>query len=82
MSETPPLYRFKGRATGSDPDGYYVVRWDRATPLSVLAHTKQEANGKAWKLLGPHPRFGSVRRGEGSGWTLIWDSIDEEATNA
>lgn len=78
MSDTQPAYRFKGRATGRDPEDYYYVRWDRATPLSVLANTRQEANEKAWKLLGTHPRFGSWRRGDGSGWTLVWDSIDEE----
>ena len=78
MGDTQPVYRFKGRATGRDPEGYYYVRWDRAKPLSVLANTRQEANEKAWKLLGEHPRFGSWRVGDGSGWTLIWDSIDEE----
>lgn len=71
------LFRFKGRATGSDPTGYYYPRWDRATPISVVAATKSEATAKAWPMLGTHPRFGSWRT-PNSGWSLIWDTIDEE----
>ena len=75
---TEPMFRFKGRATGRDPEGYYYVRWDRAQPISVVARSKVEADKKAWALLGAHPRFGTWRGGDGSGWTLVWDSIDEE----
>lgn len=77
MSDTKTLFRFKGRACGSDPEGYYYPRWDKATPVSVLADTKQEATNKAYAMLGTHPRFGSKHR-KLSGWALIWDSVDEE----
>jgi hypothetical protein len=70
-------FRFKGRATGSDPTGYYYPRWDRAQPISVLAETKAEATQKAFVMLGTHPRHGSWRT-PNSGWAIIWDSMDEE----
>jgi hypothetical protein len=71
-------FRFKGRATGSDPTGYYYERWDRAMPISVLAETKTEASQKAFAMLGVHGRFGSYGGKAGSGWAVIWDSMDEE----
>ena len=70
-----PQFRFKGRATGSDPSGYYYPRWDHAQKVSVVATTKDEANNKAWAMLGRHPRHGSFRS---TGWAIIWDKIDEE----
>lgn len=75
-------FRFTGRATGSDPEGYYYPRWDRAQPVSVLAKTKAEALTKAKALLGTHPRFGRSGFGDRRdcwGWDLTWDSIDEVA---
>ena len=76
-----PQFRFSGRATGSDPEGYYFPRWDWATPLSVVAATKSEATEKALTLLGMHPRFGRSGFGDRRdtpGWAIKWDSIDEE----
>lgn len=79
MSETTkPMYEFFGRATGSDPEGYYHQRWDRAQPITVNAETTDEANRKAFQVLGPHPRFGRSGFGDerdASGWALIWDEI-------
>ncbi|GAA1148752.1 hypothetical protein GCM10009651_36600 [Microbacterium natoriense] len=78
---TEPLFRFKGRATGSDPEGYYYPRWDRAQPISVIAPTKRAATLKALALLGTHPRFGRSGFGDRrdtSGWAIVWDSFDED----
>lgn len=75
------LYRFRGRATGQDPTGYYHPRWDRSTPVSVVANTREDATRKAFTLLGTHPRFGVAGFGDRRdtpGWALVWDSIDEE----
>jgi len=76
-------YRFKGRATGRDPEGYYYPRWDRAVPASVFAASKVEAARKALTLLGTHPRFGISGFGDRRdtpGWAIVWDSIDEEVS--
>lgn len=75
-------FRFQGRAVGQDPEGYYYPRWDIATPISVVADTRQEATAKAFEMLGVHPRFGregNSARPASSGWALVWDSIEEEA---
>lgn len=77
-----PRYRFKGRAVGQDPTGYFYPRWDLAQPISVLASTRQEATNKAFALLGTHPRFGVSGFGDRRdtpGWGLKWDRIEEEA---
>lgn len=74
-------YRFEGRATGSDPEGYYYPRWDRAQPVSVVATNKAEAYTKTIALLGTHPRFGISGFGDRRdtpGWAIKWDSIREE----
>jgi hypothetical protein len=83
LSAAEPMYRFAGRATGSDPEGYYFRNWEKAQAVSVVARTKDEAWEKAIAMLGTHPRFG--RKGFGdrrdtAGWAVIWDRIDEEAT--
>lgn len=78
-----PKFRFVGRATGADPTGYYHPRWDRAQRVSVLAANRGEATRKAFAMFGTHPRFGVSGFGDRRdtpGWSLIWDSIDEEAT--
>jgi len=82
MNENEPArYKFIGRATGVDPEGYYFPRWDRSQPVSVIASTKAEATNKALELLGTHPRFGSWRT-PNSGWGIKWDSIEEVAANS
>lgn len=75
------IFRFKGRATGSDPEGYYHPRWDQAQSLSVVASTRSEATRKALVMLGTHPRFGRSGFGDRRdtpGWAIRWASIDEE----
>ncbi|WP_345543470.1 hypothetical protein [Microbacterium jejuense] len=47
-----PLFVFKMRAVARPTDPYYVTRWDRATPVEVVAATKQEAINKADATLG------------------------------
>lgn len=63
------VYRFKGRATGSDSTGYYYPRWDLAQRFSVIAETKADAEAKALQMLGSHPQFGR--------WAIHWDAIKE-----
>lgn len=63
-------YRFKGRAALADDTGYYYTRWDRATDVEVVAETKQEANKKAFALLGPSNR-------NGWSWNIKWETINE-----
>lgn len=80
MSDTQ--FRFRGRATGVDPTGYYYPRWDKAQPISVLATTKSVATQKALAMLGTHPRFGTSGFGDhrdNHGWGIKWDSIEEES---
>lgn len=60
-STSKTVYRFKGRATGEDPTGYYHPRWDRAVPVSVLATTRAEATSKAFAMLGTHPSVRCLR---------------------
>ena len=74
------VFRFKGRATGSDPTGYYHPRWDLAQHVSVLEATQDEVDTKARAMLGTHHRFGSEYRGI-SGWGIILDSADEVVTS-
>lgn len=69
-----PRFRFKGRATGKDPYGYYYPRWDKAQDISVLANTRDEATQKACEMLGDHPRFGNAQYW---GWVFRWDTVDE-----
>jgi hypothetical protein len=59
------------RAIDVDDTGYYHARWDRATPLEVIAETKKEAINKAAAMLGPEPH------GRGWSWRFITDSVEE-----
>lgn len=74
-------YKFTGRATGVDPEGYFYPRWDLVQSVSVIAENKAEATRKALEMLGTHPRFGSWRT-PNSGWGIIWDSIEEVVSSA
>lgn len=69
MPELAPLFRFTGEYVDMDPTGYAMTRWDRATPVSVLASTREEAFQKAWAMLGKPP--------EGRGWSIRWSRISE-----
>jgi len=63
------MFRFKMRAVEKDPEGYYYVRWDRATPLIVIAETREDAYKKCWALMGKSSR--------GWAWTAVIDAIEE-----
>lgn len=43
---------FKFKVAEADRHGYYVTRWDRATPVSVIADSKPDALEKVWALMG------------------------------
>jgi hypothetical protein len=45
-------FDFHMRACPHDRSGYYYPRWDRATPITVRAATKQEAINQAAAALG------------------------------
>lgn len=85
MPDAAPQYRFTGRATGKDPQGFFHPRWDQAQRVSILAATRNEATRKTLAMLGTHPRFGTSGFGDDRdtpGWVLTWDQIDEETPSA
>jgi hypothetical protein len=51
------LFDFDLWLAQADRGGYYVTRWDQATPITVRAATKQEAINDAAAALGA-PRQG------------------------
>src|SRR5690606_11063350 len=67
---TDMAFKFNMRRIEKDPSGYYHPRWDRATPVSVIAENESEAFKKVWALSGETNRYGWV-------WTAIIDSIEE-----
>lgn len=46
------LYEFHARVVKSDPTGYYFPRWDNATPVTVVAETRDEAFQKVFSAMG------------------------------
>jgi hypothetical protein len=58
----------KMRAVEKDPSGYYHVRWDRATPITVEASSRDDAMDKAVVLLGK-------TNTRGWAWTFEFESI-------
>lgn len=63
------MMRFDMRAAQADREGYYYTRWDKATPISVVAETKRQAINKAAAALG------DAR--PGYCWVFVVDSIRE-----
>ena len=53
------MFDFHMRVVDCDREGYYFPRWDRATPITARAKTKQEAINTAAAALGepPHGRY-------------------------
>lgn len=49
-------FEFHLRAVQHDREGYYYPRWDKATPIVMVAATKQEAINLAAAALGDPPR--------------------------
>lgn len=66
-------YLFKMRVVDKDPTGYYYVRWDRATPVEVIAPDRAEAFQRLWALMGQAPRHRT--------WTAQVDSIGPAPVN-
>lgn len=62
-------FEFDMRAVEHDRDGYYHPRWDRATPITVTATTKQAAVNAAAAMLGACPR------GRGWYWGFRVDAV-------
>jgi hypothetical protein len=70
------MFEFHMRATLHDRSGYYWPRWDKATPITVRAATKQEAINQATTALGECPR------GRGWFWGFKVDRIESVAAEA
>lgn len=62
----PSLFKFK--VAEADRSGYFHTRWDRATPVSVIADSKPDALEKVWPLMG-EARTGRY-------WTASLQSIE------
>ena len=73
MASDNPMFRFNTRVANSDPSGYYHTRWDKATPVTVLANDADEAITKAKASMG--------RPNAGRQWSVIVDSADEIGVN-
>lgn len=65
--------QFHMRRAEADREGYYVTRWDRATPMTVLAPDQPAAVSKATAFSGPAKT--------GKYWTFIVDRIEEMPTS-
>ena len=52
-------YLFRWRVVAEDRSGYYHARWDRATPVTVVASTQDEAWAMACAAMGTCTRPGS-----------------------
>lgn len=74
MTTNKPLFRFNARAVESDPTGYYVTRWDRALPVSVIARNRDEAFEKVETMMGEPTRHGA--------WAVRIDSAEEIVNDA
>lgn len=48
-------YEFHMRVAVKDPSGYYHTRWDRATPLVIVASGRKEALRECWRVMGAAP---------------------------
>lgn len=57
------MMRYRCVTVQCDREGYYYPRWDRATPVTVTADTRQEAVNKVVASMGPARRgwFWGVR---------------------
>ena len=64
-----PQFRFHMKYVSRPKDSYYVTRWDRASPLSVIAETREKAFEKATEMLG--------NAGDSNYWVAKILSIEE-----
>ena len=56
MTDQQAQYEFKVRVVDIDREGYYHPRWDKATPMTITARTRQDAVNQACDLMGEPPR--------------------------
>ena len=70
-NQSLPTFRFVGKAVLRRDDPYYITRWDKAEPISVVASSRQEATNKTFAVLGDPPLHSHHH------WVLRWDSFDE-----
>lgn len=49
-------HNFDVRVAAADLEGYYWTNWGEATPMTVVAKTKQDAVNTACDLMGAPPR--------------------------
>lgn len=64
-----PAFEYEMRVASADREGYYYTRWDRATPITATAGTKQEAVNKACAQMGDPAR--------GRYWAVKVDKVRE-----
>lgn len=69
MTTNKPLFRFNTQVVESDPTGYRITRWDRALPVSVIAHSRVEAFEKVKTMMGSPDCH--------SAWAVKIDSVEE-----
>ena len=69
MTTSKPMFRFNIRVVESDPTRYYITRWDKALPVSVIAPSRDVAFKKAKEMMGSPPRHGA--------WAVQIDSAEE-----
>lgn len=49
-------YAFDMQVVDRPDDAYYITRWDRATPITVVAANREAAYEKVWTVMGVAPR--------------------------
>ncbi|MBF4549689.1 hypothetical protein [Pseudoclavibacter sp. VKM Ac-2888] len=64
-----PVFEYEMRVASADREGYYITRWDQATPVTANAATKQDAVNKACAQMGPAR--------PGRYWTVKVDKVRE-----
>ena len=69
MTTNKPLFRFNTQVAESDSTGYYFTRWDRALPVTVIAHSRDEAFKKVRTMMGEPTRHDA--------WAVRIESAEE-----
>lgn len=67
----PSLFKYK--VAEADSTGYFYTRWDRATPVHVIADSRDDAIAKVWPLMG-EARSGRY-------WTAKLQSVEPVPAN-
>lgn len=69
MTTNKTMFRFNTRVVEYDSSGYYMTRWDSAQPVTVVAHTRDEAFKKVRAMMGKPARHDA--------WAVHMDSAEE-----